>query len=72
MKNHWLGTAKKKRIVNKIDDAGLEVWSEDGTFGDFFKRLTKQEKDFLMHLNLSDFVCEIDDNKFIFELVCLD
>lgn len=60
MNNHWLTKSKRKKILNDIDDIGMEVWSNDGTFGDFFDKLTKEQKDFLMSLDFSDFVCDIN------------
>lgn len=46
----------------------MEVWSNDGTFGDFFDKLTKEQKDFLMSLDLSDFVCDINRDVINIEL----
>lgn len=68
MNNHWLTKSKRKKILNDIDDIGMEVWSNDGTFGDFFDKLTKEQKDFLMSLDLSDFVCDINRDVINIEL----
>jgi len=68
MNNHWLTKSKRKKILNDIDDIGMEVWSNDGTFGDFFDKLTKEQKDFLMSLDFSDFVCDINRDVINIEL----
>lgn len=68
MNNHWLTKSKRKKILNDIDDIGMEIWSNDGTFGDFFDKLTKEQKDFLMSLDLSDFVCDINRDVINIEL----
>lgn len=68
MKNHWLSSVRKKRLLNSIDDVGMDVWSDDGTFGEFLKRLTKEQKDFFVNLLVADFSCEIDQDTFRIEL----
>jgi hypothetical protein len=68
MINHWLSKSKRKKILSDIDDIGMDVWGDDGTFGDFFNNLSQEQKDFLMSLSLSDFVCDINRDKVIFEL----
>lgn len=68
MINHWLIKSKRKKLLNDIDDVGMEIWSNDGTFGDFFDRLTKEQKNFLMSLSLSDFVCDMNQDIISFEL----
>jgi len=68
MNNHWLTKSKRKKILNDIDDIGMEVWSNDGTFVDFFDKLTKEQKDFLMSLDFSDFVCDINRDVINIEL----
>ena len=68
MINHWLIKSKRKILLNDIDDIGMEVWSNDGTFEDFFQKLTKEQKDFLMSLNLSDFVCDFNRDVITLEL----
>lgn len=69
MINHWLNKSKRKKTLSDIDDIGVEVWSDDGTFGDFFDKLTKEQKDFLMSLSLVDFVCDVNQDTITFELV---
>jgi hypothetical protein len=69
MKNYWLGTAKKKRMLTSIDDVGMEVWSKDGTLGDFLSGLNKEQKSFIMSMNMADFICEINEDRFIIELI---
>jgi hypothetical protein len=69
MKNHWLGSAKKKKILSKIDDIAMEVWSEDGTFGDLYIQLSREQKNFLMSMVLSDFVFVPGEEKIYLELV---
>lgn len=68
MINHWLTKSKRKKILNDIDDLGMEVWSNDGTLGDFIRSLSKEQKDFLMSLSLSDFVCDINQDIISLEL----
>lgn len=68
MNNHWLSSIKKKKLFRSIDDIGMEVWSEDGTLGDFLSMLSSNEKKFFLSLNLSDFVLDKDDETFRLEL----
>lgn len=72
MKNHWLSSVRKKRLFRTIDDVGMEIWSEDGTFGDFLSSLSKEQKIFFSSLLLSDFSCEFDDETFRIELTFPD
>lgn len=46
----------------------MEVWSNDGTFGDFIDKLSKEQKSFLMSLDFSDFVCDINQDIISIEL----
>jgi len=68
MNNHWLIKSKRKKFLNDIDDIGMEVWSNDGTFGDFIDKLSKEQKSFLMSLDFSDFVCDINQDIISIEL----
>lgn len=68
MNNYWLSSIKKKKLIRSIDDLGMEVWSEDGTLGDFLSMLSKNEKNFFLSLSLADFVCDKDEETFRLEL----
>lgn len=70
MNNHWLAKSKIKKLLNDIDDIGTEVWSNDGSLKDFFDKLTKEQKDFFMSLDLSDFICDINQDLISIELTC--
>ena len=69
MNNHWLSHVKKKKMLKAIDDIGMEVWSSDGTFGEFLRSLNKEQKSFLLSMHLSDFSCEVDEDAFRMELL---
>lgn len=69
MNNYWLAAVEKKKIIKSIDDLGMEVWSEDGTFGDFVSSLSKDEKKMLCSFMLSDFSCDHDEGVFRLELL---
>jgi len=68
MNNHWLSTVKKKKMFRAIDDVGMEVWSSDGTFGELLKSLSKQQREFILLLQLSDFSCDLNEETFRIEL----
>lgn len=68
MNNHWLSSVKKKKIFKAIDDIGMEVWSSDGTLEDFLYGLTREQKNFILSMQLADFSCEINDETFRIEL----
>lgn len=68
MNNHWLSSVRKKKLFRTIDDVGMEVWSSDGSFGDFLRSLSKEQKRFLFSMQLSDFVCEMNEETFRIEL----
>jgi len=68
MKNHWLSSVKKKKLFRAVDDAGMEVWSSDGTLGELLKSLNREQLNFFLSLQLADFSCEIDDETFRIEL----
>jgi len=68
MNNHWLSTVKKKKMFSSIDDVGMEVWSSDGNLGELLKSLSKQQRDFILSLQLSDFSCDINEETFRIEL----
>lgn len=59
--NHWLSCAKKKQLFKEIDEIGLEVWSEDGTLGEFFSSLNLEQTDFFMNMLIRDFMSDPDD-----------
>jgi hypothetical protein len=68
MNNHWLSSGRKKKLFKSVDDVGMEVWSSDGTFEDFIKGLTREQKNFLFSMQLADFSCEINEETFRIEL----
>jgi len=68
MNNHWLSSVKKKKMFTTIDDVGMEVWSSDGTFEELLKSLSKQQRDFILSLQLSDFSCDLKEETFRIEL----
>jgi hypothetical protein len=69
MNNHWLSSVKKKKLFKSIDDLGMEVWSNDGTLGEFLKSLNKEQRNFFFSLMMADFSCELNDETFRIELV---
>jgi len=69
MNNHWLDSAKRKKIFKELDIIGIEVCSEDGTFGDFLLSLNDDQKDFLMNMSLNDFMSNPNDCSFGFDLI---
>lgn len=66
--NHWLSSVKKKRFFRAVDDIGMEVWSSDGTFGEFLKLLSREQRDILFAMQLADFSCEMKDETLRIEL----
>jgi hypothetical protein len=68
MNNHWLSSVKKKKLLRAIDDVGMEVWSSDGTLEDLLKSLNREQRSFLLSMQLADFSCEINDETFRIEL----
>lgn len=69
MNNHWLGISKRKKMFKEIDELAMEVWSEDGTFGDLLAVLSDEQTDFLMSMMISDFAADADEFKFGMEVV---
>lgn len=69
MNNHWLDNAKKKQLFSEIEELGLEIMDEDGTFGDFLNSLTDKQTDLLMQMRVRDFMAESDDLSFNFDFV---
>ena len=55
-------------MFSSIDDVGMEVWSSDGNLGELLKSLSKQQRDFILSLQLSDFSCDINEETFRIEL----
>lgn len=68
MNNHWLSSGKKKKFLRDVDDVGIEVWSDDGTFDDFMRALTRDQRRLLSSMQLSDFSCDINQETFRIEL----
>lgn len=66
--NPWLNSAKNKKIFSAIEDLAMEVWGEDGTFGDLLSVLSDEETDFLFNMKITDFAADIDDLSIGFEL----
>lgn len=69
MRNHWLNNAKKKLVFKQIDELAMDVWGEDGTFGDFIGSLNPGQLDFLMRMKLTEFMGDSDELSFGFELI---
>ena len=69
MNNHWLQISDKKRLYKEIDELAMEVWSEDGTFGDLLSVLSTEQSDFLMGMLLKDFAGDPDDMSFGLDLI---
>lgn len=69
MNNHWLNSAKKKQIYKEIDDIAMDVWGDDGTFGDLIAALNDEQTDFLMNMLLKDFAGDPDDMSFGIEVI---
>lgn len=69
MKNFWLDTAKKRKMFKEIDEIAMDVWSNDGTLGDFIAALSDEQMAFLMEFRLGDLSADADELTFGFEFV---
>lgn len=69
MQNPWLVSAQNKRMLEDIDAIAMEVWGDDGTFGDFLAALTDDQTDLLFSLKIKDFAADPQDGTMGFELI---
>ena len=72
LKNYWLDLLAKKRLYKEIDEIGLEVWAEDGNFGEFLELLNDEQSEFLMNMSIRDFFADSNDFSFGIELIAGD
>ena len=67
--NHWLKSAKKKKMFQEIDAIGLEIWGEDGTLGDLLDSLNKEQMDFFLNMLVRDFMADSNEVSFGIDLI---
>lgn len=67
MTNHWLDSAKKKRVFKEVCDIGFEIWGEGGTMADLISALNDEQSALFLNSLITQFVGDEDELTFGFE-----
>ena len=69
MNNHWLNSAKQKKLFKEIVLIGFDVEDDEGTLRDLFASLNLEQMDLLLSMPIREFTPNLDEMGIVLDLL---